>query len=193
MTVTDILRALHEMDGYYWIVDRDGHGIQPTTGMSDTEIQKMLDENAGYHVSLWHISEGDRQKQIDKYNTNPQRFLFYTWGLFVTSYARANILSGVLACGVDYVYSDTDSIKILNYEKHLDYFEKYNRYVSKRLEKACIFHGFDPARVRPKTIKGVEKPLGVWDDETAKSLITVLSRTVFIPSLNVWAQNVICF
>ena len=104
-------------------------------------------------MSLWSLSAANREKEIEKYNKNPQRFLFYTWGIFVTSYARRNILSGVLSCGVDYIYSDTDSIKILNADKHADYFKAYNKDISKRLEKACLYHGFDPERVRPKTIK----------------------------------------
>lgn len=165
MTVTDILRDLVVMDGQEWIVDRHGYGIQPTTGMSEKAIKKIFNEHPDYKLSLWSLSAANREKEIEKYNKNPQRFLFYPWGIFVTAYARRNILSGVLACGTDYIYSDTDSIKILNADKHADYFKAYNKDISKRLEKACLYHGFDPERVRPKTIKGKEKPLGVWDDD----------------------------
>ena len=132
-------------------------------GMAVTDVLRSL--ITFDYDELWGETPPNRQEEIDKYNKNPQRFLFYPWGIFVTAYARRNLFSGILECGVDYVYADTDSIKVLNYEKHLDYFERYNKYVSKRLEKACIYHGFSPERVRPKTIKGVEKPLGVWDDE----------------------------
>ena len=75
---------------------------------------------------MWGVSEVDRENEIEKYNKNPQRFLFYAWGIFVTSYARANLFSGILSCGNDYIYADTDSLKILNYEKHMDYFNRYN-------------------------------------------------------------------
>lgn len=165
MAVTDILRDLVVMDGQEWIVDRHGYGIQPTTGMKESEIQAIFLEHPDYKLSLWSLSAANREKEIDKYNRNPQRFLFYLWGIFVTSFARRNILSGVLSCGTDYIYSDTDSIKILNADKHTDYFKAYNKDISKRLEKACEYHGFSPDRVRPKTIKGKEKPLGVWDDD----------------------------
>lgn len=133
-------------------------------GMSVTDILRDLitfDNN-----DLWGLSEIDKNKEIEKYNKNPQRFLFYPWGIFVTAYARRNLFSGILECGTDYIYADTDSLKILNYEKHKKYFDTYNKNIIKRLEKACIYHGFDVSRIRPKTIKGIEKPLGVWDDET---------------------------
>lgn len=141
MCVTDILRETIMFDPEH---------IDPETG----------------HLQPWFPYGINKQVELDKYNNSSQRFLSYVWGLFVTSYARRNVLSGVLACGSDYVYSDTDSLKILNYDKHKDYFERYNRQVSKRLEMACVYHGFDVSRIRPKTIKGVEKPLGVWDNET---------------------------
>lgn len=116
-------------------------------------------------LEMWGVSEVDRENEIKRYNENPQRFLFYAWGIFVTSYARSNLFSGILACGCDYIYADTDSLKILNYEQHTDYFKKYNDYISERLKTACEYHGFDPVRVRPLTVKGKEKPLGVWDDD----------------------------
>lgn len=141
-------------------------------GMSVTDILRPIIRYEPDHLDKdgkpepWFDDEINRLEEIEKYNTNSQRFLFYPWGIFVTSYARRNLFSGVMACGNDYIYADTDSLKILNYDKHKRYFDEYNKQVSKRLEMACEYHGFEVSRVRPKTIKGVEKPLGVWDDET---------------------------
>lgn len=133
-------------------------------GMCVTDILRDLITFSD--LELWGVSEVDRENEIKRYNENPQRFLFYAWGVFVTSYARSNLFSGILACGCDYIYADTDSLKILNYEQHADYFERYNNYIFERLKTACEYHGFNPERVQPKTIKGKSKPLGVWDDET---------------------------
>ena len=44
-------------------------------------------------------------------------------------------------------------------------FTVYNNQVIKELEKACNHHGLDPALIRPKTPKGKEKPLGIFDRE----------------------------
>lgn len=132
-------------------------------GMSVTDI--LRDIITFSEDELWGLSEIDREHEIERYNKNPQRFLFYPWGIFVTSYARRNLFTAILECGNDYIYADTDSVKLLNYDKHAEYFKRYNENISKRLEIACKYHGFDVSRVKPKTVKGVEKPLGVWDDD----------------------------
>lgn len=134
--------------------------------------------NAGYGMSVtdpvrddhpylcdeWQEDEKrDVETEIEKYNKSPARFLYYPWGVFITAYARRNLFSGILECKYDYIYSDTDSIKIRNAEKHKAYFEEYNRLIIEQLKTACDFHGFSYDLISPKTIKGIEKPLGVWD------------------------------
>ncbi len=100
---------------------------------------------------------------LKEYNTNSNRFLFYPWGVWVTAYARRNLFTAIFTCQNDYVYSDTDSVKIRNADRYKKYFEEYNKMIIKKLEKACDFHKIPYDMIRPKTIKGIEKPLGVWD------------------------------
>ena len=107
----------------------------------------------------------NREELLDKYNNSKNRFLFYPWGIFVTSYARRNLFTGIKAVGDDYIYSDTDSIKFTNPDSHKSYFESYNKLVTMKLKKAMAYHGFSIERTRPKTKEGKEKPLGVWDFE----------------------------
>ena len=104
-------------------------------------------------------------EQIEKYNSSSNRFLYYPWGVWVTAYARKNLWNGILEIGIDYVYSDTDSVKFLNYEKHKEYINRYNLDVERKLKKMCEFRQIEFERLKPKTIKGVEKMIGVWDFE----------------------------
>lgn len=131
-------------------------------GMIVTDICR--DETL-YEDENWSIRLTETDIAIDKYNNNYRRFLFYPWGIWVTAYARRNLFSGIKECGYDYIYSDTDSIKCVYAEEHMDYFNKYNEEIEEKLHKAMLFHGLTDEEFKPKTIKGKEKILGVWDDE----------------------------
>ena len=130
-------------------------------GMTVTNIVHDIHEIKN---NEWTTDKADLKDEIKKYNTDENRFLFFAWGVWVTAYARRNLYTAILECGNDYIYSDTDSVKILNYEKHKDYFNNYNKMIVEKLEKALNHHGIHDT-IKPKTIKGVEKPLGVWDFE----------------------------
>lgn len=113
----------------------------------------------------WSKEKGDAETQIEQYNKSAKRFLFYPWGIFVTAYARRNLWKGILHMQDDYLYSDTDSIKFLNYEKHKNWIEKYNKEITEKIFDMCQYKKIDFALTHPRTIKGKEKPLGVWDYE----------------------------
>ena len=101
---------------------------------------------------------------LEQYNDSNNRFTWFPWGVWITAYARKNLFTGIYECGQsDYVYSDTDSIKILNATDHDDYIAEYNRQITDKLE-ACLDHyKIDKEFICPKTVEGDYKPLGVWD------------------------------
>jgi hypothetical protein len=71
--------------------------------------------------------------------------------------------TAILECKGDYLYSDTDSVKIINFDKHKKYFDKYNTVITNQLHKAVDILNISEEKLHPKTIKGIEKPLGIWD------------------------------
>ena len=105
------------------------------------------------------------EEAIDIYNKSKKRFLFYPWGVWVTAHSRYNLFSGILACGDDYIYSDTDSIKIFNPEKHMDYINAYNEGILKKIQKSAEHFGIDSTKYSPKNKKGEAKTIGVWEYE----------------------------
>lgn len=129
-------------------------------GMCVTDI--VREENV-YENNEWVQSKPDMEKMLNdikKDNESRNRFLYYPWGVWVTSYARYNLWQGILAVGNDYVYSDTDSIKFLNYDKHIDYIEGYNEKCMEKLKVMCDFRKLDIERCKPKN-----RVLGVFDYE----------------------------
>lgn len=117
------------------------------------------------YIDEWTSHTPELNSQIAKYNTSYNRFLFYPWGIWVTSYARRNLYTGIRAVGKDYIYADTDSIKMLNGEQHKDYIEEYNEYITDKLKTAMEFHGIPYEEAAPLSVDGVAHPLGVWDYE----------------------------
>lgn len=102
-------------------------------------------------------------EQIKNYNNSKNRFLFYPWGVWVTAYARRNLFSGILECGSDYLYADTDSVKIIHPEKHQKYFDAYNESIVKKIQNVLNFYNIPIEQMKPKNKFGKEKPIGVWD------------------------------
>lgn len=134
-------------------------------GMAVTDIVRDECIYTDHWLSKEEKPPVDFEKEIEKYNNNQSRFLFYPWGVWVTAYARRNLFTGILEFGEDYVYSDTDSIKGLNAGNHQDYINKYNDTIRKQLYRAMDFHNLPRESIEPKTIKGEKKCLGVWDYE----------------------------
>ena len=135
-------------------------------GMAVTDIVR---DDLEYHQEMyadeWQVGSETPVSQLNRYNKNPSRFLYYPWGVWVTAHARHNLFKGIKAFGSDYVYSDTDSIKAINMDRHQDFIKNYNLHVREQLEKAADFHGIPMSDFEPETIKGEKKLIGVWDFE----------------------------
>lgn len=130
-------------------------------GMMVTDIVR----DSYIYADEWLPDTPDFNTAIEKYNNSSNRFLFYPWGVWVTAYARRNLFTGIIEFRNDYIYSDTDSIKTVNREKHIEYINKYNEMIRNRLYRAMDFHGLSHDLIEPKTVKGEKKCLGVWDFE----------------------------
>lgn len=132
--------------------------INATYGMMVTAI--IRDEYLYDNDEGWERIAADVTSQLDGYNSNFNRFLYYGWGVWVTAHARHNLFSAIYEFGEDYLYSDTDSIKGINFESHSLYFKAYNNHVFENLFRMCQHYNIDFNKVRP-----LDKMIGVWDIE----------------------------
>ena len=137
--------------------------LNSTYGMMVTDIVR---DEITYIDNEWGVKLADPEDQLDRYNKSRRRFLFYPWGVWCTAYARRNLFYGIFEFAGDYIYADTDSIFCTDIEAHEDFINRYNKLCEKKLRLMCEHYGLIYEDVLlPKTIKGVEKPLGVWDRE----------------------------
>ena len=113
----------------------------------------------------WVTLDAQVESQLNSYNRNFMRFQFYTWGIYVTAHARHSLWRAIFEFKQDYVYSDTDSVKGLNFEKHIPWLQTENLLVRSQLIKMCAAMEIPFSRCCPKTIKGEPKMLGAWEIE----------------------------
>ena len=126
-------------------------------------VTSIVHDTVNFNGAEWTTENGNLEEELKNYNKDKNRFLFYHWGVWCTAYARNNLYTGIKECKDDYIYSDTDSIKIFNADKHKNYFEKYNEWIVQKLEKCLKYHNIPLDYISPKTIKGETKTLGIWD------------------------------
>ena len=145
--------------------------INAAYGMTVTAIIRDLYE---YSEEGWKTEGADQLAQIKSYNNNYNRFLFYAWGVWVTAHARHNLWEAIFEFGKDYIYSDTDSIKGLNFKDHELFFSLYNMKIHSQLSDMCKYWKIDMNLCTPKTIEGKKKMIGVWEiEESYKTFKTI--------------------
>lgn len=137
--------------------------LNSSYGMMVTNI--IRDECVYKNTGEWECNAVDVEKKIEIYNNSKKRFLSYAWGVWVTAYARYNLFTAIKACSADYIYADTDSIKLTNHELYQSYFEDYNNQILDKINKAAEHHRLDASLFMPETIKGETKVIGQWDYE----------------------------
>lgn len=136
--------------------------INAAYGMIVTDIN----HDEFQYVDNDYISrDGNLEENIKKYNDSKKRFLFYPWGVWVTAHARHNLFAAIIECGQDYIYSDTDSVKIFNYEVHKPFFERYRQQIDDKIKDVCEWYKLDGALFSPKNKHGEVITLGYWDYE----------------------------
>ena len=150
------------VEGYESEYAKSKNNLNACYGMSVTDIVREQNE---FKVDWLEPTFPELNQAIYEYNNKTDRFLFYPWGVWVTAHARHNLFSGIREFKEDYVYSDTDSIKGFNFDKHMDYFKRYNKNVEYEINEVCNYYKLPKEMFAPLTRKGEVKMIGVWDFE----------------------------
>ena len=113
----------------------------------------------------WEVNDSslDLRKELIKIIANKKTFLNYAWGIFVTAYARHELYDGILTTIAedDFIYADTDSMKVMNYHKYDDYIQQYNEKVVEEINECLDYYGIDRSRANPTG----NAQIGIWDFE----------------------------
>lgn len=101
-----------------------------------------------------------------------QAFLSFAYGVWVTAWARYNLLTNIIENDKYVCYCDTDSIKLLEgFDKSK--IDKYNNKVLEKIKKASEDLEIDIEKFSPKDKKGKKHIIGLFDfDGFYESFIT---------------------
>lgn len=139
-------------------------GMMLTDPIRDTVkyYDQLEDDESAIWVG-WKSMTPDIEEEIEKYNDNCNRFNWYAWGVWVTAYARRNVTKAIKRIGGDYIYCDTDSVKILYADRYAEWFSEYNAEVDVKVAAALLFHGFPLDAAAPNDPKGKPHPIGHFE------------------------------
>ena len=113
-----------------------------------------------------YIKEEKTFDDFRKYVNNPNNYLWYSIGVWVTSYARRMILLPISRLAEDAVYCDTDSVKLKNFKpRYAKLFEVVNNSIMERFQKAMDFHKFQKSEYEFFDKDGNQHFLGVFEEE----------------------------
>ena len=120
------------------------------------------------NVSGWSEKELDNDKIVELLeNEKKKGFLSFSTGVWVTAWARYNLLSNLIKLDEKVLYSDTDSLKIAEgYDKNV--IIDYNNKVEERVKYVSKVLDIPIEKYSPKDIKGDSHLLGVFECETKK-------------------------
>lgn len=152
-----------DVDGKEIEYNREKAKFNALYGMSVTNTirdEVIYDNNDGW--SERKLTNEEIEESL--YSEKKQSFLSFAYGVWVTAYARNNLLRNVIKLDEYVVYCDTDSIKLkYGYDKNI--IDEYNNHVKKRIEHVSKTLEIDIKRYAPCDVKGVSHMLGVFDKD----------------------------
>ena len=133
-------------------------------GMTVTNM--IRDEVNFDNITGWSESELTDSLIFDKLLEEKEKaFLSFSWGVWVTAYARDNLLRRMIQLDPYVVYSDTDSLKcVQGYDRKV--FDEYNQSVIKKIKKVSSTLDIPFENYAPEDSKGVKHLLGIFECET---------------------------
>ena len=159
--------SLKDVSGYEDLYLQSKQYINSMFGMMVTALMQsdvLFDAGSG-EWSIKELTKDDIIKKLKKladYHDREKRyFLSYSWGCWVTAYARRNLWKCIESCDRDMIYCDTDSIFVRGDHN----FNWYNKEVTEKIRKSCEYNNLDFEKTRPLTPKGKPKPLGIFEEE----------------------------
>lgn len=140
---------------HYYEYMKSKNKLNSIYGMTVTNILNTeIEYKHGEYIKK-QMTEEEMEEALENYYKNRRSFLNYSWGVFVTAYARRELEDALNVVGLDAIYCDTDSVKYIG--DHDKDFEAYNE----RLNREC----HEKKVVNYIEVKGNLLYMGIFDKE----------------------------
>lgn len=131
-----------------------------------------------------YLKEEKSFDDFKRYVNNPNNYLWYSIGVWVTSYARRMILLPISRLAEDAVYCDTDSVKLKNFKpRYAKLFKVVNNSIMTKFYNAMKFHKFSEEEYTFFDKHGHQHFLGVFEEETPYTRFKSLGSKRYIYEL----------
>jgi hypothetical protein len=128
-------------------------------------VTKNIADSVAYNNKVWTETPLTNDEIIEKLNKEKDKaFLSFAYGVWVTAYARYNLLSNIIKCDKYMVYADTDSMK-LKKGYNIDIINDYNKSVRERIKTVSKILEIPERKFRPKDHDGIKHTLGVFEQD----------------------------
>lgn len=131
------------------------YGMMVTNPLNDEIIFDIENEK------MWISEEPEMYDALERVKNSPRTFLCFQWGVWVTAWARYELLKTVSIINNDVLYCDTDSIKYIHKNKYEKVVKEHNDLIISKLNKAINYFNLNPKSLCPDGIHH----LGVWEDD----------------------------
>ena len=155
--------AYKNVDGKEYLYSIEKSKFNSLYGMSVTNTIK--DECVFSEYGNWTTKKLNNSDILEKLNTEHKKgFLSFAYGVWVTSYARYNLLSNVKLLDEYVIYCDTDSIKLVEgYD--INVIHNYNKTVDDKISRVANFYDIDIKRFNPIDCDGITHKIGLFDND----------------------------
>ena len=128
-------------------------------------VTKNISDSVIYNNKIWQEIPLNNEEIIEKLNKERDKgFLSFAYGVWVTAYARYNLISNIIKCDKYMIYADTDSMK-LKKGYDIKVIEEYNNSVKERIKKVSNILEIPEYKFSPKDHKGRHHTLGLFEDD----------------------------
>lgn len=167
------LKGLDDPESIY-LYNKAKAKLNALFGMLSMRIDQSETRYTGNSETGYETTSEPLEKQLERYYKTRNNFLPYQWGVWVTANSRARLHKMMNLIGRDLVYVDTDSVKILNAEKHRDQIDQLNRSLIAEAEAAGAY---------AEDRKGVLRYMGIWEYDGHYDQFKTLGAKKYVVSI----------